>query len=386
MPKNSLLIFLITVATLMTFSGNKSFAQNNNASGIGSALDKAPSTNPVINGNFSTEKTYKIAALTVSGQQYLDDEIIKTISGLSVDQNIKLPNDEHIANAIRILWNQGMFSDIQIIVKKIEDDKLFLDIHIAERPRLTGFQITGIPNGQQSELRDKLKSILVVNRMITESLRKEVEEKVRKYYADKGFMNVATTIADKREASVSNGAFLIININKGGKVRINQINFVGNDNARSLRLKRVMKGTKEMPRLSLYPANKESVYGSKTIGFKDYLNNTGYLSPSFTLEALDPYFRWNVFSGSKFNATKYDDDKNSVLGYYNSIGYRDAQVKEDTTYFVKNGNLNVDIRMHEGDKYYFGDIHWKGNTKYSDSILTKVLGIKKGDILSLIHI
>ncbi len=100
-------------------------------------------------------------------------------------------------------------------------------------------------------------------------------------------------------------------------------------------------------------------------------------------EFLDPYFRFKLFSSAKFNGTKYSDDKDKVLEYYNSLGYRDAAIIADTQYYTESGNLNVDLKVSEGRKYYFGNIAWKGNTKYSDSLLNALLGINKGDIYNI---
>ena len=39
--------------------------------------------------------------------------------------------------------------------------------------------------------------------------------------------------------------------------------------------------------------------------------------------------------------------------------------------------------MKEGVKYYFGNIAWKGNTKYPDSILSAILNIHRGDVYNI---
>ena len=99
---------------------------------------------------------------------------------------------------------------------------------------------------------------------------------------------------------------------------------------------------------------------------------------SKTLDALDPYFRFKLFASSKFNQKKFDDDKQSLVAYYNTLGFRDATIVSDTIYPVKNGNVNVDIKVKEGHKYYFGDITWKGNTKYSSRVPYQGTGNKEG--------
>jgi outer membrane protein insertion porin family len=150
------------------------------------------------------------------------------------------------------------------------------------------------------------------------------------------------------------------------------------------RVKKQMKGTKEKTKLTLYPSKEKSPYGDeKPYSFRQYLSDAGFLSPTRTKELLDPYFRFRLFSSAKFNQKKYEEDKEKIIEYYNSLGYRDAAIVADTQYFNMEGNLKVDIKIEEGRKYYFGNIAWKGNTKYSDSLLTLLLGIKKGDIYNI---
>ena len=109
----------------------------------------------------------------------------------------------------------------------------------------------------------------------------------------------------------------------------------------------------------------------------------GFLSVSKTKDLIDPYFRFKLFSGAKFNETKYGEDKEKILEYYNSQGFRDAILVADTQMMNSKGNLDIDMKVEEGRKYYFGNMTWRGNTKYSDSILNLLLGINKGDIYNL---
>ncbi|HEV3325174.1 MAG TPA: POTRA domain-containing protein, partial [Puia sp.] len=171
---------------------------------------------------------------------------------------------------------------------------------------------------------------------------------------------------------------------KGPKVKIEQVTFFGNQAISEQKLKRELKDTKEVSRLTLFPPSNMTPYGPHdSITLRQYLNNWGFLSFTSTREFLDPYFRFKLFSSSKFNATKFADDKQKVIDYYNSQGYRDAQIIADTTPINKKGMMEIAIKVDEGQKYYFGNISWKGNTKYSDSILSLILGIRKGDVYNL---
>lgn len=336
----------------------------------------APQTTGVIND--SRPREYEIGGITVSGGQYLDEDLLLAVTGLSVGGKLRVPGDESIGKAIRNLWRQELFADVSISITKVVGDKIFLDIRVEERPRLSRYNFRGIKKGEATELKDKVN--LVKGRVVTEATKKEAVERIRKYYTDKGYGEATVRVSERVDTLSVNAIMLSFDISKGGKTKINQVNIAGNEHASDGKLKGTLKSTKEMPRLTLHPADEVSVYEPSERSFKSYINNYGFLSLSKTLEALDPYFRFNIFSSSKFNRQKFDDDKQSLVAYYNSLGYRDAMIEDDTTYVVDNGNINIDIKVNEGRRYYFGNMDWKGNTKYSNEQLTQVLGIKRGDV------
>jgi outer membrane protein insertion porin family len=324
-------------------------------------------------------KEYTIGGIKTSGANFLDEDLLLAVSGLNVGGKVKLPYDESIQKAIKNLWKQELFSDVNITIDKFIGDKVFLNIHVEERPRLSRFNFKGIHKGEAQELQKKLS--LVKSKVITEATKKESIVRIKKYFEDKGYGNTQVKIKEKKDSIIVNSVILTFDVEVGKKTRINQVNFAGNDHAHEARLKRALKNTKEAGRISLYRADDMSVYSNgEKRSFSKYLKNFGFLSLSKTLDALDPYFRPNFLKSSKFNHQKFTDDKQSVIAYYNTLGYRDASIISDTVYSVANGNVNVDIKVNEGRKYYFGDFKWKGNTKYTDEFLTKLLGIRKGDI------
>jgi len=323
-------------------------------------------------------KEYELAGITVTGAKYLDADLLIAVTNLVVGQKIYLPNDPGLAKAIKALWKQELFSNVNITITKRIDDKVFINIEVEERPRLSRYNFRNIKPGEAKELKGKIS--LVTNKVVTEATKKEAVVRIKKYYTDKGFGRVQVSVLERNDSAAINKVILTFVINKGNKTHINQINIVGEQNTTEARLKRTLKSTKENTRFTLHPDASVSVYPVPKRSFKKYIDQFGFLSPSKTLDALDEYFRFKLFTSSKFNQSKFDEDKQSMVSFYNTLGFRDAAVVSDTIYPVRNGNLNVDIRVKEGHKYYFGDVTWKGNTKYSSEFLTKVLGIKKGDV------
>ncbi|MBC9910630.1 BamA/OMP85 family outer membrane protein [Chitinophaga varians] len=339
-----------------------------------------PANPPAISPSMANPQQYEIADITVAGTQYLDKALLLSLSGLSVGDKVVYPGGDQFTKAIQSLWSQRLFADVTIYVTKIEGNKIWLEIGLIEMPRMNSFQFRGIKKSEADDIATK--AGLRKGTVVTPALKQNVIGVVHKFYADKGFGNATVRTEERKDSGQVNSMGLIFYVNKGNKVRIDNINFVGNYNIADSKLKKRMKGTKERTRFTLYPDTKQ-VYVDSLAQPDDFWKTYGFLQPTRALDKLDPYFRFKLFSSAKFNESKYIEDKGKVVSYYNSKGYRDALILKDTTYKSSASNLNIDLAVSEGKKYYFGDITWKGNTRYSDSVLTRILGIKKGDVYNL---
>ena len=347
-------------------------------------VDPPVSVDPALQEIFNskTPKEYTIAGITVGGTKAFDQNLIISISGLAVGDKVLIPGTDVFGKAIAKLWKQSLISNIEISFTKLVDRDLYVHFEITERPRLAAFKFVGVKKGERDDLETKV--ALVKERVVTENMRLSAVEAIRKFYYEKGYRNVDIRVEEEVMTALNNAISLTFFITKGNKVKINSVNFSGNETLAEQKLKKQMKGTKEMPRFTLYPISVKNPYGdsAKKMTFKEYINNVGFLSLTKTKEIIDPYVRLKLSSG-KFSDKKYTEDKESVLDYYNSQGFRDVVIVRDTPIYDMKGNLNIFIKVNEGRKYYFGDITWKGNTKYSDSILNVVLGIKRGDVYNL---
>ena len=327
-------------------------------------------------------KEYSIADVKITGIRYLDTAIVLSIANLQPGDKFVHPGAEIFGKAINNLWRQKLFSGVQVLVTRIEEDKVWVEINVQERPRLGNYKFAGIRKSEEEDLLTKLS--LSKQTIITENTRREIVEKITKHYAEKGFRNVKVLIEEKPDPTFANSNFLLIRVEKGSKVLIGDINFYGNTSIDNLKLKKQLKGTKEMTRITLKRDSTQYPYGDRhPVSFNEYVKDWGFLSISKTKRVLDPYFRFKLLSSAKFDAKKYEEDKEKILNFYNANGYRDAQIVADTQYMTAKGHLNVDFKISEGNRYYFGDIVWKGNAKYSDSILNVLLGINKGDIYNV---
>jgi outer membrane protein insertion porin family len=329
-----------------------------------------------------TPRKYIIQEIKITGARMFDPAIVTSVSGLAVGDEVTLPGGDAFSKAINRLWTQNMFTNINVFVTKLEGRNIWVEIVATERPMLSDFSFKGVKKGEADELKDKIG--IFQNRVVTDNMRLNAIENIRKYFVEKGFMNVDVKINEKPDPKSAGKIVFEFDVTKGKKVKVDNIHFFGQETVTEQKLKAQLKGTKEMSKVTLFPPEIVSPYGpieKKT--FSEFWNERGYLRPSAIRDYLEPWFRFRMFANAKFNEKKYLEDKDKVLTYLNSQGLRDAQIVADTQYMNKKGNLNVDLKVKEGNKYVFGNISWKGNTKYSDSVLSLFLNIKKGDIYNI---
>lgn len=365
---------LIIFSLLLNF-GFQASAQVTDTTGTG--------VDPALNAIWEnrTPVEYIIGGIKVIGSDHFDNQLLISLSGLSVGDKIMIPGTDKFAKAVQSIWNQRYFGNVQIFFTKLEGKNLFVEIHVQERPVLSDFKFVGIKKSQADDLETKVG--LIKNRVITENMRRNAVEAIMKYFFDKGYPKATVKVTEMKDLVMSNANVVIFTIDRGPKVSVDNVNIFGNESVSSIKLKKQMKGTKERTKFTLYPDKTPAIYGQKVYpSFKEYINEKGFLSVTKTKEFVDPFFRFKLFSGAKFSEKKYEEDKLRLLEYYNSLGYRDVQLVADTQYY-NGSNMNIDIKLEEGRKYYFGNITWKGNTRYNDSILNLLMGINKGDTYNL---
>lgn len=365
-------IYKVCILSIFTFAVHHAYAQ----------VDTTPvtSVDPRLQEflQSTTYREYVIADITIKGAANLDSSIVLSVSGIQKGQKFMYPGSDIFSRAIHNLWKQQLFADVKVYVTHVDNDKVSVEIAVTERPRLGNFKFEGVKKTEIEELTKKIG--LVKQRILSEGTRQNIHQVVKTYFEDKGYYDVVTNLDESKDPVYPNSTFLTIKINKGKKVKIDEVNFFGNEKMDALKLKKQMKGTKEMTRMSLYSSKYVSPYGPRQVySFNEYMNDWGFLTGSKTLKVLDPYFRFKFFSSSKFNNKKYVEDKEKVIKYFNSKGYRDAQIIADTQ-VIQNNRMYVDLKVNEGHKYYFGDVTWKGNSKFSDTVLNSILGIHKGDV------
>lgn len=284
--------------------------------------------------DYKTPVEYEVGPIRVEGADNYDHQAIKLIAGIRQGQTITIPG-ETISKAIKNLWAEGLFSDVEIYAEKEVAGVIYMVIKVTPRPKLSRFRFVGVTKRDADKLREEI--LLYSGKTITENLVFQTEAKIKGYFREKGFYSVGVTINRQIDSLMNDSELFVINVNRGDRVGIKEINIEGNETIPDWKLKMAMKDTKQ--------------------------------------KAL-----WRVFKRSKFTTASYDKDKLALVDKFNAVGLRDANIKFDTVFLRDSKNLIVNIRIDEGNKYFFGDIEWIGNSKFRSSYLDTVLGIKKGDI------
>ena len=286
--------------------------------------------------DYGDPREYIIEDVTISGIKFIQKEVLLSLSGLKKGNTVKLPGDD-VTNVLNKFWEQGLFSDIKITATKIEGNKVWLDIYFQERPRMLRFNFEGISKTEAQDITEKIN--LRNGQQITDDILDNTTRIIKEHFVDKGFLNTEVQITQEMDSVRVNMANLTIVVDKNDRIKIREIYFVGNDVFTDQRLRRVMKNTKKV--------------------------------------------NLNIFKASKVIADKIKEDKASLVEFYNKNGYRDAKVLGDSMVILKDDEENrVDlyVKIFEGHQYFIGDIEWIGNTKYLSEDLSRVLGIKKGDV------
>ncbi|HET7896683.1 MAG TPA: POTRA domain-containing protein, partial [Flavisolibacter sp.] len=172
-------------------------------------------------------KEYTIHSITVTGLNTLDTAIVQSISGLQVGDKVMLPGGEAFSRAIANLWKQRLFANVQVFITQIEGNSIDLEINVQERPRLASFKFEGATKGQADELQTKIG--LAKATIITENMKRNAVEVIKKFFAEKGYLNTQVRIEEQADRTLANSRSLTFYIDKGDKVKISDVVFYGNE-------------------------------------------------------------------------------------------------------------------------------------------------------------
>lgn len=308
------------------------------------AAGHAHAQEKIVNPDISyagTPRTCTIAGINVSGVPGYEDYMITGISGLSVGQEISVPGQE-ITDATKRYWKHGLFSKVQIAADSIVGDKIYLHFYLAVRPRVSDINYVGVKKSEREDLESKLG--LLKGIQITPNMLDKARILAKGYFDDKGFNNAEINIQQRDDVANKNHVILDVIIDKKEKMKIREIIIDGNEQLDDKKIKG----------------------GLFRKGAFSKLHEAGKLS--------------SFLKAKKYTPERYKTDKQNLISKYNELGYRDAVILEDSVWNVDDKHVNIYLKVDEGKKYYIRNITWAGNTVYSTDYLSRMLGMKKGDV------
>ena len=320
---------IFTAAVTFVLCCTNIFAQEQNPADTAASSKPAFPENAPMMRQDGSQKLYYIRDINIHGVQYLNSDILKSSAGLIAGDSIYLPSN-FIANAISRLWSQRFFSDVKIGAE-IEGDSLDLEVFLKERPRVNNWDFEGISKGKKKDLLEKLK--LKRGSELSDYIIDKNKKLIKAYWSEKAFRNTEVDVRitnDTLRPQMVNVTFLI---DRKNKVKIGKINFTGNEQFKDKR--RTFKKTHQ-----------------KSI---------------------------NIFRGAKLNENDYEEDKDLLIDFYNSRGYRNATIVRDSIYPINDKRLGIDLEVSEGNKYYIRNVSWVGNSVYETNDLQQMFGVSKGD-------
>lgn len=288
-----------------------------------------------------TPRSGVIDGIAVSGVEGYEDYMLTGISGLTVGQKIELPGQE-ITEAVKRYWKHGLFSNVQIAADSIVGDKIYLHFYLALRPRVSTINYIGVKKSEREDLETKLG--LLKGNQITPNMIDRAELLAKNYFDDKGYKNAEINIRQRDDVTAKNQVILDVEIDKKEKMKVRQIIIEGNKNLSDSKIKG----------------------GLFTKGAFTKTHEAGKLS--------------TFLKSKKYTPERYKTDKQNLIDKYNELGYRDATIVEDSVWNVDDKHVSIYLKVDEGKKYYIRNITWVGNTVFSTDYLSRLLGMKKGDV------
>ena len=290
--------------------------------------------------DYSHPVKYKVGGITVEGNTFYSDQQIISLTGLRPGMEVTVPGEE-LSNIVDRLWLQRYFEDVALTVDSLSvaGDSAWFCLRIKERPRVSRWTFSGVSSSERKDIQERVN--LRPGREFSEYVEKTTSDIIKRYFAEKGFLLCKVDAEVSKDTIIRNAIRVDFAIDKGEKIKVKEINFIGNEHVDDFKLARSMKKTK---------SNK----------------------------------LYNFFSSKKFNEEEYFNDKKNVISAFNEEGFRDARLVRDSIYYVEPNRLGIDLVFEEGDRYYFGDITWTGNSVYASDALNSVLAINKGDVYDVV--
>ncbi|MDG1111896.1 MAG: outer membrane protein assembly factor BamA [Polaribacter sp.] len=324
--QNSISVVLVFTALFFTLIANSQTKTD--------SITQIKKDTLIQNVTFVEGKEYILGGISVTGLKKFSEETVRVFTGLRPGLKIKLPGDK-LTSAIKKLYESKQFSNVDVYLEKVDSTSVYLQFDVQELPQLNTVKISGVKKSKAKTLIDEAE--LKIGAMVTDNLIVTTKNYFEKKYTDKGYLKTKVNLAIQNDTTDINTVNMSILIDKGNKIKIKNIDFIGNASLSSYKLRKSMKNTKRK-------------------------------------------FFGRFWKGSKYIEEDYREDLESILSMYSTLGYRDARILSDKLTWNDDNTINLEIELEEGRQYRFSEILFVGNKEYTNEYLKQFLRIENGDV------
>ena len=324
--QNSISVVLVFTALFFTLIANSQTKTD--------SITQIKKDTLIQNITFVEGKEYILGGISVTGLKKFSEETVRVFTGLRPGLKIKLPGDK-LTSAIKKLYESKQFSNVDVYLEKVDSTSVYLQFDVQELPQLNTVKISGVKKSKAKTLIDEAE--LKIGAMVTDNLIVTTKNYFEKKYTDKGYLKTKVNLAIQNDTTDINTVNMSILIDKGNKIKIKNIDFIGNASLSSYKLRKSMKNTKRK-------------------------------------------FFGRFWKGSKYIEEDYREDLESILSMYSTLGYRDARILSDKLTWNDDNTINLEIELEEGRQYRFSEILFVGNKEYTNEYLKQFLRIENGDV------
>jgi outer membrane protein insertion porin family len=329
-------------------------------------------------------------------------------------------NPALLDQSIRTLYSTGYFEFVEVRVENAENDTVDVIFEMVSKYTIERIRFLG--NDSYSDSRLASKAEIESGNPLDEYLVSVAAGAITEYYVEKGFPDVEVDYRIQRDEQTG---FAVVNfdIDEGGKVRITEINFEGNEAFKDKVLRKQLE-TSEHGWLSwLIGSGKfdEKKFKEDLNILRKFYRDSGYLDcvinedevsidfvetdeivitipviegqlyflGEFTVENATVYTTDELLgqvrlqTGDPFSPQGVDDAATAIRDYYTSQGYLDSRVRAERVPNMETRKIDVVFRVRESEKFYVESIKVEGNTKSKARVIIRELALSPGDVFDL---
>jgi outer membrane protein insertion porin family len=253
---------------------------------------------------------FVVTDMRVEGLQRISEGTVFNYLPINIGDTV---DDIRIQEAIRTLYSQGLFDDIEM---RRDGGSLIVAVH--ERPSIESFQIDGNKDIKTEDLTDSLRGVgLAKGRTFDPSILENVQMALREQYYGRG--KYAVKVDSYVQERPNNTVRVGFNIVEGDRAKIRQVNIVGNE-----------------------------IFSEKDIRENFELDTANWLS----------WFRQD----DRYSKESLEGDLEKLRSFYMDRGYADFRV--DSTQIAISPNkkdIFVTVGVHEGDLYKISEVKLVGD-------------------------